>query len=595
MHATRPARFFRPLMSVAALAFLAALLLYVPQAHAQFDNTAPLLLAANVDGTSLVLIYSELLSESSTPATGDYTVDIGGTDYTPSSVAVLGAEVALTLSTGAGSGDTVTLDYTVGTNPAEDPAGNDAQALTSWSVTNHTGATNDRPEFSSDTITITVDENTPSLTAFGDPVAATDDDTGDTLTYELHSTVVPTFFIDTSTGQVSVFGNLDFETTSSYVAPMYVRDSKTPGGESDTIWDDSIKVTISVNDLNEEPTITGDDAPDVDENATTVGTYTVSDPDSADTHTWSIDSDTSVEENQDGALFEIGQTSGILSFKDAPDYETPGSATTPASNTYQVTIKVTDSGSPAMSDTFDVVVDVTNVNEPPSITSTGSSHTSISKPEGTGPSDPLATYAADDPEDNTLTWTLSGDDAVDFTITRNSNGEGVLAFQALTDYEDPRDAGTNNVYNVTVEVKDTDGSAVDDDIDVTVTITNIDEAGTVTLPGTITAGQAVTATLTDHDGTPSNVTWQWSRGDTAGGTFTPISGATSNPYTPVAADVGKYLKATASYTDPHGSGKSATSAASSQVAVGNRDPSFSSMTATRSVPENSAAGDGRRG
>ncbi len=587
MHATRPARFFRPLMSMAALAFLAALLLHVPQARAQFDNTAPLLLAANVDGTSLVLIYSELLNESSTPAASDYTVDIGGTDYTPSSVAVLGAEVALTLSTGAASGDTVTLDYTVGTNPVEDPAGNDAQALTSWSVANHTGATNDRPEFSSDTITITVDENTPSLTAFGDPVAATDDDTGDTLTYELHSTVVPTFFIDTSSGQISVFGNLDFETTSSYVAPMYVRDSKTPAGDSDTQWDDSIKVTISVNDLNEEPTITGATAPDVDENTTTVDTYTVSDPDTADTHTWSIDSDTSVEENQDGALFQIGQTSGVLSFINAPDYETPGSATTPASNTYQVTIKVTDNGSPAMSDTFDVVVDVINVNEAPAITSTGSSHTSISKPEGTGPSDPLATYAADDPEDDTLTWTLSGPDAADFTINSST---GALRFQALTDYEDPRDAGTNNVYNVTVEVKDTDGSAVDDSINVVVTVTNIDEAGTVTLPGTITAGQAVTATLTDHDGTPSNVTWQWSRSDTAGGTFTPISGATSNPYTPVAVDVGKYLKATASYTDPHGSGKSATSAASSQVAVGNRDPSFSSMTATRSVPENSSSG-----
>ena len=112
----------------------------------------------------------------------------------------------------------------------------------------------------------------------------------------------------------------------------------------------------------------------------------------------------------------------------------------------------------------------------------------------------------------------------------------------------------------------------------------------MTLPGTITSGQAVTATLTDHDGTVSNVTWQWSRSDTAGGTFTPISGATSNPYTPVAADVGKYLKAAASYTDPEGSGKSATSAASSQVAAGNVNPSFSSMTATRSVPENSGAG-----
>ena len=592
MRASRSTRRLPFALTAATLGILAALfLLQTPQARAQFDNTAPLLLAANVDGTSLVLIYSELLNESSTPAASDYTVDIGGTDYTPSSVAVRGAEVALTLSTGAASGDTVTLDYTVGTNPVEDPAGNDAQALTSWSVTNHTGATNDRPEFSSDTITITVDENTPSLTAFGDPVAATDVDTGDTLTYELHSTVVPTFFIDTSTGQVSVFGNLDFETTSSYVAPMYVRDSKGPTGTGDSIWDDSIKVTITVRDVNEEPTITGATAPDVDENTTNVGTYTVTDPDPADTHTWSIDSDTTVEENQDGALFQIGQTTGILSFINAPDYETPGSATTPASNTYQVTIKVTDNGSPTMSDTFDVVVDVNNVNEAPVITTTGASHIAISKPEGTLTTEVLATYAADDPEDDSLTWTLSGDDAGDFNINSST---GALTFKVVPDFENQADSDTNNEYRVTVEVKDgknpegnTDNTTVDASLSVLVTVTNVDEAGMVTLPSTVTAGQDVLALVSDPDGGVGSITWQWSRADSPSGTFTPISGATDSPYTPVAADVGKYLKATASYSDVLGSGKSATSAASSRVVAGNRHPSFpSTETGMRSFDEN---------
>ena len=559
-----------------------------------FDNTPPSLLVANVDGASLVLIYNELLNESSTPATGDFTVNIGGTDYTPSGVAVRGVEVALTLSTGAASGDTVTLTYAVGTNPIEDdaePEGNDAPAFTGQQVTNHTGATNDRPVFSSETITLSVDENTTSGMSVGSPIAVTGNDSGDMLTYSFPAT----FFIFAigATGQVTVFAGLDFETTPSHVVPLYVRDSMGPGGTGDSIWDDSVKLTINVNDVNEAPRIAGDANPQVDENTTTVGTYTVSDPDSADTHTWSIDSDTSTDENQDGSLFEIDPMSGELSFRDAPDYETPGSLSTPPANTYQVTIVVTDSGSPALSDTFDVIVGVADVNEAPDITSTGSSHTDISKPEGTGPSDPLATYAAADPEDDSLTWTLGGADAADFTINSST---GALRFQALTDYEDPRDQDTDNVYNVTVRVRDGknaqggNDSAVDDSIAVEVRITNIDEAGTVTLPGTITAGQAVTATLTDHDGATSSVSWQWSRSDTPGGTFTPISGATSNPYTPVAADVGKYLRAAASYTDPEGSGKSATSASSSQVVAGNIDPSFSAMTATRSVPENSAVG-----
>ncbi|MYE32456.1 MAG: hypothetical protein F4X80_07390, partial [Chloroflexi bacterium] len=210
-----------------------------------FDVTPPSLQVVNVDGPSLVIIYDELLDESSTPAASDYTVDIGGTDYTPSSVVVRGAEVALTLSTGAASGDTVALDYTKGTNPVKDLAGNDAVAETNRPVTNHTGATNDQPEFSSETITISVDENTPIMTAFGDPVAAADGDTGDTLTYSLPDNVLLLFSVGTNTGQFSTFAPLDFESTSSYVVPLYVRDNKGPAGGADSIFDDSIKVTIN--------------------------------------------------------------------------------------------------------------------------------------------------------------------------------------------------------------------------------------------------------------------------------------------------------------------------------------------------------------
>ena len=202
---------------------------------------------------------------------------------------------------------------------------------------------------------------------------------------------------------------------------------------------------------------------------------------------------------------------------------------------------VTDSGSSALTDTHDVVVTVTNVNESPDITTTGSSHTAISKPEGTATSEVLATYAADDPEDDSLTWTLSGTDAGDFDI---STSGGELTFKNEPNFE------SKSSYAVTVNVRDskintagsTNGNsdtAVDDSISVAVTVTNIDEAGTVTLPGTITGGQAVTPTLTDPDGTTSNETWEWSRSDTQSGTFTPIGGATSNSYTPVAADVGK--------------------------------------------------------
>ena len=70
-------------------------------------------------------------------------------------------------------------------------------------------------------------------------------------------------------------------------------------------------------------------------------------------------------------------------------------------------------------------------------------------------------------------------------------------------------------------------------------------------------GTAVTATLTDPDGGVTGTTWKWSSASTTDGTYADISRATSASYTPVSGDVGDYLKATASYTDSHGSGKSA--------------------------------------
>ena len=87
----------------------------------------------------------------------------------------------------------------------------------------------------------------------------------------------------------------------------------------------------------------------------------------------------------------------------------------------------------------------------------------------------------------------------------------------------------------------------------TVTVTNVEETGTVTLSSVQPRiGVPITATLTDPDGDISDVTWKWQRVDAD------IRGATSDTYTPVfnatdAAkdDVGKILRAIATYSDGH--------------------------------------------
>ncbi len=207
MHASRATRYFRFAIAVAALGFLASLfLLHALQTRA--DGIAPTLQVANLKDTSLVLIYSELLLETSTPATSDYS--LSGTTATVSSVTVRGAEVALTLSTAPASSDTVTLTYTKGTSPVKDKAGNDASPQSAWPVKNHTGATNSPPTFSSETITLTVDENSATGANVGSPVTATDDDTSDTLVF-LFLSGYSEFTVD-SDGQIKVGdATLDFE------------------------------------------------------------------------------------------------------------------------------------------------------------------------------------------------------------------------------------------------------------------------------------------------------------------------------------------------------------------------------------------------
>ena len=288
---------------------------------------------------------------------------------------------------------------------------------------------NEPPEFDDgETTTRSIAENTAADQSIGAPVLATDPDAGATLTYTLSGTDAPSFTIDESTGQIKVGDGttLDYEGTKSYTITVLVSD-----GSPDTSADDTITVTITVTDVYEAPTATGD--------------------------------------------------------------------------------------------------------------------TTFSYPEnGT---DAVHTYTATDPERATVIWSLSGDDSRVFSIT-----EGVLAFKESPDFEEPEDVGTDNVYSVTVTASD---GSLSGEVDVTITVTNVDEPGKVTLnllqPQVDTG---LTTIVTDPDGGVRGMTWKWeSSSDKTG--WTTINGAVSGTYIPVAADVGNYLRVTVTYTDWEGSGKTA--------------------------------------
>ena len=151
--------------------------------------------------------------------------------------------------------------------------------------------------------------------------------------------------------------------------------------------------------------------------------------------------------------------------------------------------------------------------------------------------DAVATFTAVDPEADHITWSLTGDDADDFTIVG-----GVLRFDSPPNYEAPADMGGDNTYEVTVTASD-DGTNTGTE-DVEIEVTNVDEAGTVMLSTLQPQVEvALTATLVDSDVVSDTATWMWFRGNDI------IAGGIGDTYTPMAGDVGSVLKAKATYRD----------------------------------------------
>ena len=84
-------------------------------------------------------------------------------------------------------------------------------------------------------------------------MAATDVDTGDTLTYGLRGADAASFDIDSTTGQLKTKAALDHETKDTYMVTVTVTDGRDAEKNVDPAVDDTITVTIMVTDVNEAP------------------------------------------------------------------------------------------------------------------------------------------------------------------------------------------------------------------------------------------------------------------------------------------------------------------------------------------------------
>ena len=225
------------------------------------------------------------------------------------------------------------------------------------------------------------------------------------------------------------------------------------------------------------------------------------------------------------------------------------------------------------------VANVTPPNDPPTIT--GPSSLDYAE-AGSGI---VAAYNASDPQEDPVSWSLSGVDAERFDV----GSDGALTFETSPDFESPADDDLDNVYAVTVVASDGRLSATHD---VSVTVANEDEPGRVDLSSLHPqAGVALSASLADPDSVV-NESWSWQRSADLND-WSVIDGETASSYTPVEADVDNWLRALAVYEDGHGAGKQRHRVSDSRTRaapVTNGAPQFVSSSVERSVAENSEAG-----
>ena len=471
-------------------------------------------------------------------------------------------------------------------------------------------AGNEAPEFDPTTVAREVNEGDSGM-AVGGRVTATGGH--GVLVYTLTGTDADEFEIDRKTGQIKTMVDLDYEATgggdnqctTANECVVTVMATDAAGRDSAVAT-----VNIEINSVDEKPYFDAADTPGIQdpeaevdraEGADTVdatgAVYTAYDPDMGSVNYALM--------GTDGNLFTLNNEQ-MLRFKTAPDHENPMDRN--RDNVYEVTVRATDG---TMHADLMVEVTVTDVNEDPMIEELDGS---IEYAEDR--TDPVATFMATDPEGDTVTWSLEGDDEQDFDISE----DGVLTFDVggdndnpdasvSPDFESPGDTGVNNIYEVTVTASsdDGEGSTNTDMEEVTVEVTDVAEDGEVTWTvavDTHTAGDTLLtqfivgadleATVTDGDGIASGTErYQWYRSSSKSSQGTPIDNPSTDPedYTVVPDDVGSYIRVVVWYAETATPTKQKSEYLVSDHQVlgtapaGNEAPEFDPTTVAREVNE----------
>ncbi|MCZ8259693.1 MAG: cadherin domain-containing protein, partial [Beijerinckiaceae bacterium] len=360
--------------------------------------------------------------------------------------------------------------YDVVVKVTDGQGGSDTQAI-SVVLTN----VNENPVINSNgggsTASISRAEGTSVVTT----VTATDPDAGAIGIFTLNGgTDASRFTIDSATGVLSFITPPDFESpidvgaNNTYQVIVRVQDGL--GGQ------DTQTITVTVTNANDAPVITSGASASVAENNTAVMTVTATDQDVGATLSYSIIG------GADAASFVIDPLTGVLSFVTPPDFDIPGDVG--GNNVYDVQVQVSD-GVGGLT-TQNIAITVTNQNEAPTITSPANINVLENNTA-------VGIVTAVDPDAGaTLIYSIvGGADAAKFTI---NSATGALVFVTPPNFESPTDVGGNNVYDVQVQVSDGIGGTTTQNI--AVTVTNQNEAPTITSSATASVIENNTAVLT---------------------------------------------------------------------------------------------------
>ena len=408
----------------------------------------------NVNDVAPVITSSASLSaaENQTSAGAIVATDADGSSIVYS---ISGADAAL-LSINSSTG-VLTFNsapnYESKTSYSITGAAYDGVQTTSQNITISITNINEAPSFSS-SATFSAAEN---QTAIGS--VSVNDPEGSSITYSLSGTDASSLAISSS--GVLTFGSApNFESKNSYSATVSASDGTNTVNQA---------ITISVTDVNEAPAFTSSTSYSVNENQSSAGQLTASDAE-GNTLIFSLGSGT------DDNNLNINSSTGVLTFKQNPNYENADS--------YQITASVSD-GTNIVSQS--VTININNLNEAPSFSSSATFSAAENQTS-------IGSVSVNDPEGSSITYSLSGTDASSLAISSS----GVLTFGSAPNFE------SKNSYSANVLAGDGTNSTTQA---ITISVTDVNDAPVATAaaytmdlkPQAQTSG-SLTLAGTDEDG-----------------------------------------------------------------------------------------------